>query len=86
MRWTVVATVEVPNLVPNQGAIEDSALGMGAILGSSRGGVQRQVTVTVEAPDEEGAARVAIEQLTSGIGAELSGVPEIESIRIEPDE
>ena len=86
MKWTVIATVEVPNLVPNEGAIEDSALGMGAILGSNRGGVQRQLTVTVEAPDEEGAARVAIEQLTSGFGTDLSGVPEIESIRIEPDE
>jgi hypothetical protein len=85
VKWTVVATVEVPNLVPNEGAIEDSALGMSAILGSNRGGVQRQVTVTVEAPDEEGAARVALEQLTSGIGGELSGIPEIESIRVEPD-
>jgi hypothetical protein len=86
VKWTVIATVEVPNLVPNEGAIEDSALGMGAILGSNRGGVQRQLTVTVEAPDEEGAARVAVEQLTSGFGTDLSGVPEIESIRIEPDE
>jgi hypothetical protein len=86
MKWTVVATVDVPNLVPGEGAVEDSVLGMAAVLESNRGAVQRQVTLTVEAADEAEAARVAVEQLTSGIGAELSGVPEVESIRVEPDE
>jgi hypothetical protein len=86
MRWTVVATVDVANLVLGQGAFEDSALGMSAVMESNRGGVQRQVTLTVEAADEAEAQRVAEEQLTSGLGAQLSGVPQIESIRIEPDE
>ena len=86
MKWTVVATVEVPNLVPGEGAIEDSALGMAAVLESSRGAVQREVTLSVEAPDSAEAERVAVEQLTSGAGASLSGVPEIASIRVEPDE
>ena len=86
MRWTVVATVDVPNLVLGQGAIEDSVLGMSAVMESNRGGVQRQVTLTVEAADEAEAQRVAEEQLTSGLGAHLAGVPQIESIRIEADE
>src|SRR6185295_2938954 len=86
VKWTVVVTEDVPNLVLGQGALEDSALGLSAVLESNRGGVQRQVTLTVEAADELEARRVAEEQLTSGLGAELSGVPQIESIRIEPDE
>jgi hypothetical protein len=86
MRWTVTATLDVPNLVLGQGALEDSALGLSAVMQTNRGGVQRQVTVTVEAADEAEAARVAVEQLTSGFGAELSGVPDVESIRVEPDE
>jgi hypothetical protein len=86
MKWTVVVTFEVPNVVPGEGAIEDSVLGMSAVLASERGGVQREVTLTVEAADEAEAERVALEQLTSGIGGQLSGVPEIESIRVEPDE
>jgi hypothetical protein len=53
---------------------------------SNRGGVQRQVTLTVEAPDEIEAERVAVEQLTSGFGGQRSGVPEVESIHVEPDE
>jgi hypothetical protein len=85
-KWTIVATVDVPNLVLGQGALEDSALGLGAVMASNRGGVQRQVTLTVEAPDEAEAERLAVEQLTSGLGAQLSGVPEVESIRIESDE
>jgi hypothetical protein len=86
VKWTVVATVEVPNFVPGEGAVEDNVLGMTAVLESNRGGVQRQVTLTVEAADEAEAEQAAVEQVTSGLGAELSGVPEIESIRIEPDE
>jgi len=86
MRWTVFVTFEVPNLVPGEGAIEDSVLGMSAVLASDRGGVQREVTLTVEAADQAEAERAALEQLTSGIGGQLSGVPEIESIRVEPDE
>jgi hypothetical protein len=86
MRWTVVVIFEVPNVVPGEGAIEDSVLGMSAVLASERGGVQREVTLTVEAADEDAAERAALEQLTSGIGGALSGVPEIESIRFEPDE
>jgi hypothetical protein len=86
VKWTVVATVEVPNLVLGQGALEDSVLGLSAVMESNRGGVQRQVTLTVEATDEAEARRVAEEQLTSGFGAQLSGVPQVESIRIEPDE
>jgi hypothetical protein len=86
MKWTVVATIDVPNLALGQGAFEDSALGMSAVLESNRGGVRRQVTLTVEAADEAEAQRVAEEQLTSGFGAQLSGVPEVESIRIEADE
>ena len=86
MKWTVIATVDVPNLVLGQGTLEDSALGMSAVMESNRGGVQRQVTLTVEAPDEAEAERVAMEKLTSGLGAHLSGVPEVESIRVEPDE
>jgi hypothetical protein len=84
--WTVVATVEVPNVVPGEGAVEDNVLGMSAVLESNRGAVQRQVTLTVEAPDAAEAERVALEQLTGGIGGELAGVPEIESIRVEPDD
>ena len=86
MKWTVTATLEVPNLVPGEGAIEDSALGMSAVLASERGAVQREVTLTVEAADEAEAERVAVDQLTSGIGGQLAGVPEIASIRVEPDE
>jgi hypothetical protein len=86
VKWTVIATIDVPNLVLGQGALEDSALGLGAVMESNRGGVQRQITLTVEAPDETEAERVALEQLTSGLGAQLSGVPEVESIRVEPDE
>jgi len=82
----VIATVDVANLALGQGAFEDSALGMSALMESNRGGVQRQVTLTVEAADESEAQRIAEEQLTSGFGAELSGVPQIESIHIEPDE
>lgn len=82
----MVVIFEVPNVVPGEGAIEDSVLGMSAVLASERGGVQREVTLTVEAADEAEAERVALEQLTSGIGGQLSGVPEIESIRVEPDE
>ena len=33
MKWTVVATVDVPNLVLGQGAFEDSALGIFAANG-----------------------------------------------------
>ena len=86
MKWTVVVTVDVPNLVLGQGALEDSALGLSAVMESNRGGVQRQVTLTVEAPTEAQAELVAVDQLTSGLGAHLSGVPEVESIRVEPDE
>jgi hypothetical protein len=86
MKWIVVVTLDVPNLVLGQGTFEDSALGMSAVMESNRGGVQRQVTLTVEAADEREAQRVAEEQLTSGLGAQLSGVPQIESIRIEPGE
>jgi hypothetical protein len=86
MRWTVVATVDVPNLVLGQGTLEDSVLGLGAVMESNRGGVQRQVTLTVDAADELEARRVAEEQLVSGLGAELSGVPLIESIHVEPDD
>ncbi len=81
----MVATVDVPNLVLGQGALEDSALGLSAVMESNRGGVQRQVTLTVEAADETEARRLAEEQLTSGFGAQLSGVPHVESIRVEPD-
>jgi hypothetical protein len=86
MRWTVIATVEVPNLVLGQGALEDSVLGMSDVMASDRGGVQRQITLTVEAADEAEAQRVAEEQLVSGLGAQLSGVPQIDTIHIEPDE
>lgn len=86
MKWTVVATVEVPNLVLGQGALADSALGLSAVMESIRGSVHRQVTLTVEAADEAEAGRVAVDQLTSGLGAELAGVPEIDSIHVEPDE
>jgi hypothetical protein len=86
MRWTVIATVDVPNLVLGQGVLEESALGLSAVMESNRGGVQRQVTMTVEAADEAGARRAAEEQLTSGLGAQLAGVPQIESIHVEPDE
>jgi len=85
MQWTVIATVEVPNLVLGQGALADSALGLSAVMESNRGGVQRQVTLTVEAADEAEAERVAVERITSGLGAELAGVPEIDSITVEPD-
>ncbi len=86
MKWTIIVTVDVPNLVLGQGVLEDSALGLSAVMESNRGGVQRQVTLTVEASDETEAERLAVEQLTSGLGAQLSGVPEVESIRVEPDE
>lgn len=85
MKWTVVATVDVPNLF-EQGVLENSTLGMSDVLESNRGGTQRQVTLTVEAADESEALRVAEEQLVSGLGAQFSGVPQIESIHIEPDE
>jgi hypothetical protein len=86
VKWTVIVTVETPNLVPGEGAIEDSVLGMSAVLASERGSVQREVTLTVEAADEAEAGRAALDQLTSGLGGGLAGVPEIESIRVEPDE
>ena len=86
MRWTVVATVDVPNLVVGLGSFETSTLGLSDVMESDRGGVRRQITLTVEAVDEAEARRVAEEQITSGIGAELSGVPLVESIRVEPDE
>jgi hypothetical protein len=86
VKWAVVATVAVPNLVPGEGAVEDSALGMAAVLEANRGAVQREVRMTVEAPDAAEAERMAIEQLTSGVGGELAGVPEIASMRVEPDE
>jgi hypothetical protein len=87
MKWTVIATVDVPNLAVGQGPLPaDTALALGSIMESSRGTLQRKVTMTVEAADEEEASRVALEQLTSGFGAELAGVPEVESIHIEPDE
>jgi hypothetical protein len=86
MRWTVIVTLDEPNLVLGVDALEESALGMSAVLESDRGGVQRQVTMTVEAADESEARRVAEEQFTSGLGAQLSGVPQIESMHIEPDE
>jgi hypothetical protein len=85
MRWTVIATIDVPNLL-DQGTLEESALGMSDVIESNRGGVQREVTLTVEAADETEARRVAEEQLISGFGAQFSGVPQLESIRIEPDE
>jgi len=59
VKWTVVATVGVPNLVPGEGAVEDNVLGMAAVLESNRGAVQRQVPLTVEAE----AARVAVDQV-----------------------
>ena len=37
MKWTVVATVDVPNLVPGEGAVEDSVLGMAAVAGAVGG-------------------------------------------------
>jgi hypothetical protein len=86
MKWTVVITADVPNLVLGTGTLEDSALGMSDVMASNRGGVQRQITVTVEAADETEAGIVAVEQLTNGLGSQLAGVPEIESIRVEPDE
>jgi hypothetical protein len=85
MRWTVIATIDVPNLV-DQSTLDDSALGMSDVLESNRGGVRREVTLTVEAADEAEARQLAEEQLVSGLGAQLSGVPQLESIRVEPDE
>jgi hypothetical protein len=85
MRWTVIATIDVPNLL-GQGTLEESALGMSDVIESGRGGVQRVVTLIVEAADEPEARRAAEEQLTSGIGAAFSGVPQIASMRVEPDE
>ena len=85
MKWTVIATIDVPNLAL-QGTLEDSALGVSAVLETNRGGVRREVTLTVEAADEAEARRVAEEQLVSGFAAQFSGVPEVESIRVEPDE
>ena len=86
VKWTVVATVDVPNLVLGQGTLDESALGLSDVMESNRGGVQRQITLTVEAADEVEAQRLAEEQLISGLGAQFSGVPHVESIRIEPDE
>ena len=86
MKWTVFVTVDVPNLGPGPGVFEDSVLGMADVLESDRGAVQRQVTLTVEAADEAEARRLAEEQLVSGLGAQLSGVPQLESIRVEPAE
>src|SRR3954470_16118278 len=85
MKWTVVATVDVPNLGPGPGVFEESVLGMSDVLESDRGALQRQVTLTVEAADEAEARRLAEEQLVRGLGAQLSGVPQLESIRVEPD-
>jgi hypothetical protein len=85
MRWTVIATIEEPNLL-DQGTLEDSVLGMSDVLASNRGSVRREVTLTVEAADEAEARRLAEEQLVSGLGAQLSGVPQLDSIRVEPDE
>jgi hypothetical protein len=85
MRWTVVVTVDVPNLF-DEGVLENGAHGFSDVMESNRGGTQRQVTLTVEAADESEAQRVAEEQLTSRLGAQFSGVPQIESIHIEPDE
>jgi hypothetical protein len=76
----------VPNLVLGLGTLEESTLGLSDVMESNRGGVQRQVTLTVEAADEAEARRLAEEQLVSGLGAQFSGVPHVESIRIEPDE
>ena len=45
-------TLDEPNLVPGVDALEESALAMSTVLESNRGGVQRQVTMTVEAADE----------------------------------
>ena len=81
----MIVTVDMPNLV-GQGTLEESTLGLSDVLESNRGAVQREVTLTVEAADETEARHVAEEQLTSGLGAELSGVPQLESIRVEPDE
>jgi hypothetical protein len=86
MKWIVIATVEVPNLVLGQGVLEDSVLGLSAVMESTRGAVHRQVTLTVDAADESEAKRVAEEQLVSGLGAQLAGVPQIDSIDVEPDE
>jgi hypothetical protein len=86
MKWTVVVTTDVPNLVVGSDLIENSALGVAAVLASDRGGVEREITLTVEADDEAGAADAAVEQLTSGVGGALGGVPEIVSMHIEPDE
>ncbi|HEY3670224.1 MAG TPA: hypothetical protein VGN51_04765 [Acidimicrobiia bacterium] len=85
MRWTVIATIDVPNLL-DQGTLEDSVLGMSDVLESNRGGVRREVTLTVEAADEAEARRLAEEQLVSGLGAQLSGVPLLESMHVELDE
>ncbi len=82
----MIATIDVPNLVLGQGTFDESALGMSDVLESNRGGVRREVTLTVEAPDEAEARRLAEEQLVSGLGAQLSGVPQVESIHVEPDE
>lgn len=84
-QWTVIAVVDVPNLLGGQATLEDNALGLSAVMESNRGGVQRQVTLTVEAVDEADAERVALEQLTHGLGAALSGVPVVESMHVEPD-
>jgi hypothetical protein len=85
MQWTVIVTVEEPNLVLGTGVLEDSALGTSAVMESNRGGVQREITLTVEADDEDGARRAAEEQLVSGLGSTFSGVPQLDSIRVEPD-
>ena len=86
MKWTVIVTVEEPNLVLGQGFLEDSALGVSAVMESNRGGVEREITLTVEAADEDEARRAAEEQLVSGLGRQFSGVPQLDSIRVEPDE
>jgi hypothetical protein len=85
VQWTVVVTVEVPNLISDSGALADDALGFSAVMESNRGGVERQITLTVDAADESGAREAALEQLMDGLGAELSGVPIVESIRVEAD-
>jgi hypothetical protein len=86
MRWNVTITAEVPNLGPGPGVLEDSVLGMADVMMSDRGAMQREITLTVEADDEQAAETAAIEELTHGIGGAIAGVPEIASIRVEPDE
>ena len=82
----MIATFDVPNLVLGQGPFDDSALGMSDVMESNRGAVRREVTLTVEADDEAEARRLAEEQLVSGLGPQFSGVPQLESIRVESAE